>query len=209
MCLRPVDTRRTLRTRVRRLRVADRAPMDEATRNLLNRNMAALADGERRAFDPVYRTLWPVLVRFVAVMSTDRVIAEDIAQQALLRILGRASTFDRTQDALAWSMTIAVNEYRSYRRKFGNRAADPRDWALPESVDDDSPEAIALRDNLRDAARAVIGQLRPQDLEVLVAALYEGQRPPLLAAAFRKRLQRAVTNTRVIWKRRHGDDRTG
>ncbi len=205
----PGGTRRTVRTRVRRLRVADRTPMDEATRNLLNRNMAALADGERRAFDPVYRTLWPVLVRFVAVMSTDRMIAEDIAQQALLRILGRASTFDRTQDALAWSMTIAVNEYRSYRRKFGNRAADPRDWALPESVDDDSPEAIALRDNLRDAARAVIGQLRPQDLEVLVAALYEGQRPPLLAAAFRKRLQRAVTNTRVIWKRRHGDDRTG
>jgi len=183
--------------------------MDEATRNLLNRNMAALADGERRAFDPVYRTLWPVLVRFVAVMSTDRVIAEDIAQQALLRILGRASTFDRTKDALAWSMTIAVNEYRSYRRKLGKPAADQREWALAEPIDDDTPEAIAVRDNLRDAARAVIGQLRPQDLEVLVAALYDSQRPPLLAAAFRKRLQRAVTNTRVIWKRRHGDDRTG
>ncbi len=205
----PGGTRRTVRTRVRRLRVADRAPMDEATRNLLNRNMAALADGERRAFDPVYRTLWPVLVRFVAVMSTDRVIAEDIAQQALLRILGRASTFDRTKDALAWSMTIAVNEYRSYRRKLGKPAADQREWALAEPIDDDTPEAIAVRDNLRDAARAVIGQLRPQDLEVLVAALYDSQRPPLLAAAFRKRLQRAVTNTRVIWKRRHGDDRTG
>ena len=204
-----MDTRRTVRTRVRRLRVADRAPMDEATRNLLNRNMAALADGERRAFDTVYRTLWPVLVRFVAVLSTDRMIAEDIAQRALLRILGRASTFDRTQDALAWSMTIAVNEYRSYRRKLGKAAADQREWALAEPIDDDTPEAIAVRDNLRDAARAVIGQLRPQDLEVLVAALYDSQRPPLLAAAFRKRLQRAVTNTRVIWKRRHGDDRTG
>jgi len=70
-------------------------------------------------------------------------------------------------------------------------------------------EAIALRDNLRDAARAVMGQLRPQDLEVVVAALYDVQRPPLLAAAFRKRLQRAVANTRTLWKRRHGDDRTG
>jgi RNA polymerase sigma-70 factor (ECF subfamily) len=114
--------------------------MDEATRNLLNRNMAALADGERRAFDPVYRTLWPVLVRFVAVMSMDRMIAEDIAQQALLRILGRASTFDRTKDALAWSMTIAVNEYRSYRRKLGKPAADQHEWALAEPIDDDTPE---------------------------------------------------------------------
>jgi RNA polymerase sigma factor (sigma-70 family) len=207
-----VDALRTLCTLVRRLRVADRAPMDEATRNLLNRNMAALADGERRAFDPVYRTLWPVLVRFVAVMSTDRMIAEDIAQQALLRILGRASTFDRTKDALAWSITIAVNEYRSYRRKHGKPgkpAADQREWALAEPIDDDTPEAIALRDNLRDAARAVIGQLRPQDLEVVVASLYDGQRPPLLAAAFRKRLQRAVVNARTLWKRRHGDDRSG
>jgi hypothetical protein len=110
--------------------------------------MAALADGERRAFDPVYRTLWPVLVRFVAVMSTDRMIAEDIAQQALLRILGRASTFDRTKDALTWSMTIAVNEYRSYRRKLGKPAADQRERALTEPIDDDTPEAIALRDNL-------------------------------------------------------------
>jgi len=77
------------------------------------------------------------------------------------------------------------------------------------ALDDETPEAIALRDNLRDAARAVIGQLRPQDLEVVVAALYDVQRPPLLAAAFRKRLQRAVANTRTLWKRRHGDDRTG
>src|SRR5229473_7667030 len=128
--------------------------MDDATRNLLNRRMAALADGERVAFDPVYRILWPVLVRFVTVLSTDRMIAEDIAQQALLRILGRASTFDRTKDALAWSMTIAVNEYRSYRRKLGKAAADQREWALTEPIDDDTPEAIAVRDNLRDAARA-------------------------------------------------------
>ena len=182
--------------------------MDEATKSLLNRSMAQLADGERRAFDPVYRTLWPVLVRFVAVMSTDRVIAEDMAQQAMLKILARVSTFDHSGDAVAWSMTIAINEYRSYRRKLGNRATTQGEWTLAEPTDDDAPEAIAIRDNLRDAARAVMGQLRPQDLEVVVAAMYEGQRPPLAATAFRKRLQRALANSRVIWKKHYGDDRT-
>ncbi len=54
-----------------------------------------------------------------------------------------------------------------------------------------------------------MGQLRPQDLEVIVAAIYEGQRPPLAATTFRKRLQRALVNTRLIWKGRYGDDRTG
>jgi hypothetical protein len=43
--------------------------MDDAGRMALNRNLAALADGERAAFDPVYRTLWPVLVRFIAGIS--------------------------------------------------------------------------------------------------------------------------------------------
>jgi len=137
-------------------------------------------------------------------------IAEDIAQQAMLKILARVSTFDRTKDALAWSMTIAINEYRSYLRKLGTLARDQGgEWVLAEPIDDDTPEAIAIRDNLTDAARAVLGKLPPQDLEVLVAAIYEGQRPPIAAAAFRKRLQRVLANTRLIWKRHYGDDRTG
>ena len=136
-------------------------------------------------------------------------MAEDMAQQAMLKILARVSTFDRSKDAVAWSMTIAVNEYRSYRRKLGNRAVDQGAWMLAEPIDSNTPEAIAIRNNLSNAARAVMGQLRPEDLEVVVAAMYEGQRPPLAAAAFRKRLQRALANARLIWKRHYGDDRTG
>lgn len=185
------------------------ALVDEATRSLLNRSMAALADGDRSAFDSAYRILWPLLVNVITAISADRMIAEDIAQQAMLKILARLSTFDRSKDALAWSMTIAVNEYRSYRRKLGNRAADQGDWILAEPTEGDTPEAIAIRNNLRDAVRAVIGELQPRDLEVVVAAMYDGQRPPLAAAAFRKRLQRAVAHTRLIWKRHHGNDRTG
>jgi RNA polymerase sigma factor (sigma-70 family) len=194
---------------VRRRRVGGLAPMDEATRSLLNRSMAASADGDRDAFDPVYRTLWPLLVKMITSLSGDRMIAEDVAQQAMLKILGRVSTFDCSKDALAWTMTIAVNEYRSYRRKVGNRAMNQGEWLLAESADDATPEAIAIRNNLREAARTVMGQLPPRDLEVVVAAMYDGQRPPLAAAAFRKRLQRALANTRVIWKRLHGDDGTG
>ena len=185
------------------------AQMDEATRSQLNRSMAALADGDRRVFDLVYRTLWPVLTELIAVISADRMIAEDIAQQAMLKILARVSTFDPCKDALAWSMTIAVNEYRSYRRKLGHHTVAKVAGDLAEPIDHDTPEAIAIRNNLVDAARAVLGKLRPQELEVVVAAIYEAERPPLTAAAFRKRLQRVLAHTRVIWKRYYGDDRTG
>lgn len=194
-----------------RPRIEDWVPMDKVTRSQLNRSMAALADGDRSAFDSVYRTLWPMLARFVAVMSKDRMVAEDIAQLAMLKVLGKVSTFDRSMDAVAWCMGIAANEYRSYRRRLGNRSAFHGDCAehCAEPVDGETPEAIAIRNDLGNAVREILRDLRPQDLEVVVTAVYERQRPPLAAAAFRKRLQRALAAIRVSWKRRYGDDRTG
>ena len=183
--------------------------MDEATRSFLKRSLAALADGERAAFDAVYQSLWPLLVRFVGALCGDSVLAEDIAQQALLKILAKVSSYDRSKDPVTWSMTIAVNEYRSYRRKLGNRTLLQGASVLAEPIDSDTPEAIAIRDNLRDAARAVLSELRSQDLEVVVAALYEGNRPPVSPAAFRKRLQRVLAAARLIWNKHYGDDRTG
>lgn len=179
--------------------------MDEVTRVQLNRNVAALADGERSAFDPVYRALWPLLVRFIASLSGDRMIAEDIAQQSLLKIFSKVSTFDRSRDALAWSMAIAANEYRSYRRKVNRHEVELDDSVLAGLADPDTPEAAAMRDDLCTAARTVLGKLRPQDLETVIAALYDGRRPPLAAAAFRKRLQRAIAATRLLWKKHYGD----
>jgi RNA polymerase sigma-70 factor (ECF subfamily) len=183
--------------------------MDEVTRGLLNRSVAALADGDRSAFDAVYRILWPVLTRFVAGMSTDRMISEDIAQQSMLKILTRVATFDPSMDAVAWSMAIAVNEYRSHLRKLSNRASDDRERWRAEPIDANTPEAIAIRTDLGNAARAVLNELRPQDREVVVAALYDAHRPPLAAGTFRKRLQRALAASRLIWKKRYGDGRTG
>jgi len=182
--------------------------MDEVTRGLLNRSMAALADGDRSAFDVVYGNLWPVLTRFVAALSADPMIAEDIAQQSMLKVLTRVSTFDRSMDAVTWSMAIALNEYRSYRRKLSNRAIDGCERSQAEPSEANTPEAIAIRTDLTTAARAVLTELRPQDLEVVVASIYEAQRPRLTAAAFRKRLQRALAASRLIWKKRYGDDRT-
>ena len=179
--------------------------MDDAARRQLNRDMAALADGDRDAFDAVYRTMWPLLVRFMGAVCGERTVAEDMAQQAMMKVMAKASTFDRARDALAWSMGVAVNEYRSYRRKRGNRPTEPLDLASSARSDDEDPEAVAISNDLGDAARSVLRELRPQDLEVVLAAIYETARPPVTGAAFRKRLQRAMENTRQIWKSRYGD----
>lgn len=74
---------------------------------------------------------------------------------------------------------------------------------LPEN---DTPEAIAILDGLREAVRDVLAGLCQRDREAIVAAIYDSSRSPLTAAAFRKRLQRALANARHLWKRRYGDD---
>jgi RNA polymerase sigma factor (sigma-70 family) len=181
--------------------------LDEAGRTELKRNLTALADGERRAFDPVFRTLWPLLVRFIASASADRALAEEIAQRAMLKILSKVATFDPSRDALAWSLAIAFNEYRSYRRRRAHAACQLEESALLAIPADNTPEALVVSDSLQEAVREVLAALRAADREAIVAAIYDGSRPPVSAAAFRKRLQRALANARQLWRRRYGDDR--
>ena len=181
--------------------------LDEAQRAELSRHLAALADGDRRAFDPAYRTLWPLLVRFITALSGDPSLAEEIAQRAMLKIFSRVVTFDSTRDALAWSMTIALNEYRSYRRQRANSMSTLDESALAQVPENDTPEAMAIRSNLQEAAREILTALRETDREAITAALYEGSRPTVSPAAFRKRLQRAVARARQLWQSRYGDDR--
>src|SRR5713226_4103738 len=71
--------------------------------------MLRIADGDRSAFSAVYKTLWPVLRAFVArqLQPSD---SEDVAQEALLKVLGRASDFDPEREALTWALGTAAVE---------------------------------------------------------------------------------------------------
>lgn len=128
-----------------------------------------------------------------------------MAQQALLKIFGKASTFDRSRDALAWSLGIAANEYRSHRRKLDNRSMESADTALATLAHDEHPEAIAIRNDLTHAVRSVMANLRPQDLEAVLAAMFDAPRPSISSPAFRKRLQRGLQNARRLWEKRYGE----
>ena len=57
--------------------------MDRAEREQLQLSMVRLADGDRLAFEPVYRVLWPVLRRFAERALAGSVDAEDAAEPRL------------------------------------------------------------------------------------------------------------------------------
>ncbi|AGP35571.1 RNA polymerase sigma factor [Sorangium cellulosum] len=179
--------------------------MEPRARSLLNASMRRLADGDRAAFDPVYAALWPAISAFCRRMLAGDADAEDAAQQALLKVFDRASSFDPEADALTWALAIAAWECRTARRR-RTRSREAPDEHLPSlAADAPTPEDAAIARDLDDAAREVLGALGEADRETLRATLLEGDRDPTVSgAAFRKRRERAFSRLREAWRRIYG-----
>lgn len=154
--------------------------------------MIAAAEGDRAAVEPLFRMLWPVVVRYVRrFVTTD---AEDVAQDALTALFGQLDRFDRERDALTWALTIATWTARTARRKRDRRREDA---GIPELPTTDDP---IDRDLIR-AALATLDALSDRDRETILAALAD-DRPA--NPTFRKRLERALARLRITWRSRHG-----
>ena len=61
--------------------------MDGSERDALQRELTALSAGDRAAFDPLFRRLWPLVAGFCRrLLPEDE--AEDAAQEAIIRVHG-------------------------------------------------------------------------------------------------------------------------
>lgn len=166
--------------------------------------MARLAAGDRAAFDQVYDLAWPVVRTFTTRALPNAADAEDIAQDTLLKVFGRASTFDHNRgDGLAWILTLARYEALTQRNKAARRREAPavdRDDAPSDALD---PEAVAIERDLADAVNLALQQLSPEEVATLQAKLGDRPRPDIDGATFRKRVQRAMTRLSDAWRTRH------
>ncbi len=168
--------------------------------------MVRLADGDRDAFAPLFEALWPLLLQFCRRLLGDEPEADDVAQQALLNVFRRADEFDPERDALSWIFGIAAYECKTARRRRLRRKEEspsPQEWAGLTKPQDDPERKLIDRDLLA-AAAEILGTLRPGDEEAIRAALGTGPRPAISAAAFRKRLERALRRLRIAWRMKYG-----
>jgi RNA polymerase sigma-70 factor, ECF subfamily len=175
--------------------------VNPAGRSALQQELTALARGERAAFDPLFRRLWPLLRGFARrFLSSEE--ADDAAQEALLRIFRRASEFDPGRDALAWVLGVVAWQVRTHRTKARRRREEPAE-ALPErETSAASPEEEAAAAELAAALDRALAELSPDDAATLIAYA-RGERPALPGATFRKRVERALDRLRARWRIRH------
>jgi RNA polymerase sigma-70 factor (sigma-E family) len=112
----------------------------------------------------------PAVLRFAAVLTGDRGLAEDVVQEVLIRANGRWEAIARLDRPEAYVRKMIVNEYLSWRR---------RSWRLvPSGAGTDvdgrlSPDPAAVHAE-REALLAELAQLPARQRAVLVLRYYEG-----------------------------------
>src|SRR4051812_19467792 len=121
--------------------------------------MARLAEGEREAFDALFRALHPRALRFARVrLGPD--LARDAAQAALVKVFARASEFTPGAAVLPWFYAVAANEVRAVARAHAPRdTGAPDDGAPAWAASPEDPERLLLERELHEAMDRAIDRL--------------------------------------------------
>jgi len=176
--------------------------VDAAQRAQLNAAMARLQRGERAAADDVFARLWPVLKAFAGRWLLGSPQAEDVAQQALLKVFSQAADFDPSRDALTWALEVTVWECKTERQRVARRRVDGWNEAAERAPAPSTPErdveAAELSAALGDAVEGLSEADRAEVARV-VAGEAAGD------AAARKRRQRALERLKRLWRTLHGE----
>jgi RNA polymerase sigma-70 factor (ECF subfamily) len=162
--------------------------------------VARLRAGDPDAFDAVYDALHGRVYNFLARLSNSRDAAEDLSEEAWLRLVTHAQRLQPDTRLAAWLFTVARNLYASYCRSRLLEDAHLGDllglWP-GGSLQRTPLEAAEANEAQRQIARA-LGSLPLRHREVLLLIGVEGLTPAAAAAvcgispdAMRQRLSRA------------------
>ena len=168
--------------------------------------MLRLKRGERAAADEVFRRAWPVVRAFAQRWLAGSPQAEDVAQQALVKVFSQAMDFDAARDALTWVLEVAVWECRSERARLRRSRVDSADGSVRAervAAEVTGRPDIALEEaELREALKDVVAALPEADQREVERLLLEEASGD---AAGRKRRQRAVDRLKAVWRTLHGE----
>lgn len=174
--------------------------MTPEVRSRLNADLSRLSDGDRSAATPVFEALWPAVRDFAARAVGDD--AQDMAQQALLKVFEQAASYDRSRDALAWALAIAGWEVKTELKRRARRREQAWEAAAEQVASSGATADESLDDaRFRAAVEAAARSLSEADRTTLAEALAETGG----GATWRKRKERALTRLRAAMRRIHGE----
>jgi RNA polymerase sigma-70 factor (ECF subfamily) len=177
--------------------------MAGAAEETLDASMARLARGDRSAFTAVFQALWPRTLRLCSGILKNDADAADAAQQALTKILERASEYDPRRPALPWALGIASWECRTLLKRRTRRREVTTDDPLLGAISDAQEDVVERQ--LVEAAVTALGTLSDADKETLLSTFWE-EAASVGGATLRKRRERALVRLRAAFRRLYGID---
>jgi RNA polymerase sigma-70 factor (ECF subfamily) len=175
--------------------------VESGERQALNAALIRLKRGDRTAAEEVFGLAWPLVRSFCARWLPGSPNAEDVAQQALVKLFEQVLNFDESRDAAGWLLELAVWECKSERARVRRRPMEGEDGAAVAAAAQ-GPEAEVERAELQAALGEVLSGLSPADQAELARLLAdEAAGDP----AARKRRQRALERLKSLWRTLHGE----
>jgi RNA polymerase sigma-70 factor (ECF subfamily) len=139
--------------------------------------------GDGSAVEALIRAHQDALYAFILRMSGRPHMAEDIVQEAFVRVLKNLDRFDPRYRFSTWVFTIAKRLYVNAIQK--QRPAYDTDTVNIQRGKGESPGSISAqsetRDNLRDVLEDALGELNPQQREIVL--LFHQQNWPIVEIA--------------------------
>ena len=162
--------------------------------------MAAVRAGEASAFTELYERHGPALLSFLARLSDDRALAEDLLQETFLRVFRARATYEGEGQFRAWLFTIArrlvIDWRRSRKLAWSDDPAALETTAGPTRADD----RTAVRDlivrleralrRLPEGQREVVLLSRHAGLDAGQVAQVTGSTPGAVRVTLHRALQR-------------------
>jgi len=140
--------------------------------------------------------------------------AEDAAQESFLRAYNNMRRYDPTRSFSTWLLSIAshhcIDQLRR-RRLVADSLEELEPWEEPAD-EHPGPETAAARREGREAARALLARLGPQDRAVIVLRYWDdlsteeiAQALSLTVKAVKSRLHRARKQMAEVWLQDHAE----
>jgi RNA polymerase sigma-70 factor (ECF subfamily) len=160
--------------------------------------LAAVAKGDEAAFERLYAATRAKLYGVVLRILRRHDLADEVMQEAYLRIWTGAGKFDPALSApITWMVAIARNQAIDLVRKKAEASIEDEPNALEVAAA--TPDPLARREMTEDLRRllACVGQLEPDRQRLVLLAYYNGWSRERLADNIG-----APVNTVKTWLRR-------
>ena len=149
-------------------------PVDESDERLMHR----FQGGDARAFEVLVRRHRTPLFSFLVRLTGDRGRAEDLCQEAFLKVVRASGDWEPRARVQTWLYAIARNLAVDVARRQTFRRAEPLDAgpAAAAAADDPPPDRAAESALLRPKLEAALAGLPDEQREVFLLREYAGLR---------------------------------